>query len=155
MIKNRNNILAIIGLIILTILIYMRFLRPRTSKSLPLEIDIFYFIVLIYICLIFLYIIISLIRDRSQSSIIEKIIDWLFTPILKLDVFVRNIPFIKNHYFRILNRLIPNSTDPEKIFDKVKTFYIIFWIIPRIIIVVVLFVDVFIFHQLHYKYMVI
>ena len=143
--------LIILGGIIFLIYFWNRFLRSRTSKILPLTLSTLKFFLILNVCLVFFFILLSLLRSRKQNVFIEQIINWLFTPIIEFDKYIKHLPFIKPYYERILTYSIFKL---DFLIIKTQLFYIIFWIFPRIIMLTALFIDVFIFHQLHYKYIV-
>ena len=58
--RYRKPLLALIGFVIFAAYFWMRFLRTRTVKELPLHLSIEGFFILLYIVFIFTYIIISL-----------------------------------------------------------------------------------------------
>lgn len=144
--------LIILGGLLFLIYFWNRFFRTRLSKNLPLDLTILKFFITFYVCLIFFYILVSLLRSRKKNVLIEQIINWLFIPIMEFDKFLKNHIFIKKVYEKFLNFIIPRL---DFFVIQTNLFYIIFWICPRIILLTALFVDVFIFHKLHYKYMVI
>ena len=87
--------LVILGFILFSIYFWNRFLRSRTSKELPLTLDLFRFLTLSYICVIFLYIIISLLFPRKMNPIIEKLMDFYLYLLLSL-IIILKIYFLLN-----------------------------------------------------------
>lgn len=73
--QNKNNLIIILGFIIFTLYFWNKFIRPRTSKELPLELTVLKFFTILYVCIIFTYILISVIFPRKSNDIIEKIIE--------------------------------------------------------------------------------
>ena len=144
--------LIFLGFLIFSFYFWSRFLRHRNSKYLPLDLSVLKFFILLYTCLIFLYIVLSLLFLRKGNAIIEKIIDWGFIPLNEFDKFLKNIPIIKRFYKKILFSSIPKL---EYLIIETDLFFIILWIFPRLILLAALYIDVFLFHQLHYKYYVV
>ncbi len=142
----------ILGFIILSLYFWNRFLRTRISKDLPLNLSVLGFFTLLYICIIFLYIVISLLFSRKSNPTFEIILDWVYKPIIEFDQWFKQLPFIKPYYEKLLVILLPKL---EYAIIKTNTFFWIFWLIPRIILLTAFIVDVMWFHKLHYKYMVI
>ena len=64
--------LIILGGIIFTLYFWSRFLRVRSSKVLPLNLSVLGFFILLYTCLIFAYILISLLFIRKGNEVLEK-----------------------------------------------------------------------------------
>ena len=142
--------LIFLGFIILILYFWSRFFRLRSSKPLPLELSIIKFFSLLTICFIFIYIVIKLIVSRKHSNpIIEKTVEWLFIPIIEFDTYLKNISFVKVCYEKALNYILKQLKNPSL---NTYILFILLWQIPRIILVTVLFIDVFIYNQLHYKY---
>lgn len=144
--------IILLGAIIFGLYFWSRFLRSRLSKKLPLTLNVLGFLTLLYICCIFLYIIISLIKPREKSIVIEQIVDWFFTPIMEFDRYLKSFNFIEKQYTSFITKFAPIL---EYIIFKTDLFFIISWLVPRLILMTALFIDVFIYHQLHYKYQVI
>jgi len=147
--RYRKPLLAFIGLTIFTAYFWMRFLRTRTIKELPLHLSIEGFFLLLYIICIFAYIIISLLFMKPSNPIIEKILDIIFIPIKELDKSFKNIPLIKKHHEKFLIKIFPLL---EYLINKTDLFFIIFWILPRIILLLVLGLDIFVFAKFEYRY---
>lgn len=142
-------LLAVLGLFIFTAYFWMRFLRTRTVKVLPLQLSIEGFFILVYIVFIFAYIIISLLFVKGSNTFIEKIIDIIFIPLKELDKGFKNIPFIKIFYEKVLIRLMPIL---EFLIKKTDLFFILFWLFPRSILLLVLSLDIFVFKKFEYRY---
>lgn len=149
--QNKNNLIIILGFIIFTLYFWNKFIRPRTSKELPLELTVLKFFTILYVCIIFTYILISVIFPRKSNDIIEKIMEWLFTPIEEFDNYLKSFTQIKNYYDKFITYLLPKL---DYLIIKTNMLFIILWIIPRIIMLTAFWIDVFIFNQLHYKYYV-
>jgi hypothetical protein len=147
--RHRNFILALIGLIIFGTYFWMRFLRIRTIKELPLNLSIEGFFILLYIVCIFTYIIISLIFIKNSNTLIEKLLDIMFIPLNQLDKSFKNMPFIKRHYEKILIKILPLL---EYMINKTDLFFILFWIIPRITLLLALGLDIFYFAKFEHRY---
>src|ERR1700744_1472241 len=99
MIKNLKDFitkyyLIILGGLLFSIYFWNRFFRSRTSKMLPLELTVMQFFITLNVCIIFLYIVISLLYRRNQNSFIEQIINWLFIPIMEFDKYLKQLSFI-------------------------------------------------------------
>jgi hypothetical protein len=142
--------LTILGCVLFITYFWLRFLRERLPKDLPLNLSIFGLLILIYICCIFLYILISLLRKPRENPTLEKIIDWLLTPLKEFDKFIKSISFISSTN-EALTRYIVYNWDLI-INNYMKIFHIIMWIIPHLILVIALSIDVYIFHVFYYKY---
>ena len=80
---------------------------------------------------------------------IEKIIDILFIPFKELDKAFKNLTIIKKHSDKILDSIYPLL---EFMIIKTDAFFILFWIFPRLLLLIVLFLDIFLFHTFKYKY---
>jgi hypothetical protein len=147
--RYRKPLLALIGLCLFSAYFWMRFLRIRTVKELPLNLSIEGFFILLYIVCIFTYIIISLIFIKNSNPLIEKVIDIVFIPLKELDKSFKNIPIVKKYYETILIKILPHL---EKMINKTNWFFIIFWIVPRVILLLVLGLDIFYFAKFEHRY---
>lgn len=141
--------LIILGCILMTLYFWNRFFHAKVSKELPLDLSVLKFFSLLYICCIFLYIVISLTFQRKSNPIIEKFIEWLFIPIIEFDTYLKNISLIKFYYEKGIKLLLNKVQDPQK---TILGVFITFWLFPRAVLLFALFIDTFIFHKLHYKY---
>lgn len=144
--------LIFLGFLLITIYFWSRFIRSRISKVLPLDLTVLKFFILLYLCCIFSFIIFMLVISRKKNIIIETFLDWVFIPIKNLEIYIRNLPFIKIRYENFLDNI---KSILEYSIIKTNLFYAIFWVFPRLILLTALFIDVFFFNQLHYKYQVI
>ena len=147
--RYHKPLLTFLGLIIFCVYFWRRFLRSRIPKELPLQLSLEGFIILSYIVFIFAYMILSLLFRKTSNPIIEKVIDILFIPIKELDKSIKNISFIKNHYENLLTKIFPVL---EFLINKTDLFFIIFWVFPRILLLFVLGLDIFIYAKFEYRY---
>jgi hypothetical protein len=67
----------------------------------------------------------------------------------ELDKSIKNIPIIQRYYQKILLYILPYL---EFLIIKTDLFYIIFWLFPRIVLLFVLLLDVFVFYKFDYRY---
>jgi hypothetical protein len=149
----KHNHIILLGFIIIVVYVWNRFFRNRIPKELPYEyLSVLGFFILLYICLIFTYILYSLIFSKGGNKLIEIFIDWVFTPIKELEKFIRTLPVIKTYYLSAIEFMMPFL---EFSIIKTKLFFILFWLLPRVILLSALIYDVFILKQFHYKYQVI
>lgn len=136
-----------IGFFIISLYFWNRFFRSRTIKTLPLNFSVLGFAIQLYLCIIYTYIIISLLFPKKINDNLEQIINWLFIPLQEVDKFTRTIPIFKKYYIILISKL-------DFFIINTNLLYICFWIIPRLILLLALYMDVFIFHTLKYKYYV-
>ena len=145
--------LILLGFLLFVLYFWLRFLRLRISKPLPFEeLSVFSFFTILYICWIFFYILKSLLFTQRSSLQLEQIIEWMFTPIMEFDKYLKSISLLKTFYDKLLAHLIPYLR--YMIIDT-NYFFKIFWLYPRMILLTALFLDVMWFRQFHYKYLVI
>jgi hypothetical protein len=67
----------------------------------------------------------------------------------ELDKSIKNIPLVQRYYQKTLLYILPYL---EFLIIKTDLFYIIFWLFPRILLLLVLLLDVFVFHKFDYRY---
>jgi hypothetical protein len=144
--------LIILGFILFSLYFWNRFLRARIPKELPIKLSVLGFFTFTYICIIFIYIVISLIFPRKPNKIVEMSIEFLFTPLKDFDNYLKSLPFIESYYIKFMVWVIPKL---DYLIIKTNRLYMMFWVFPRLILLSALFIDVFMFHKFHYKYMVI
>src|SRR3978361_36479 len=143
-------LLTIIGAILFIAFIWYRFIRERLPKDIPLKLSFLGFCILVSICGIFLYIVVSLIRQsKSVDPLIKQIVDSIYIPLKTFDHYIKKLSYTNNTYkyginflAYILGPLIIDST----------LFYYLFMIIPRLILLTTLYIDIFWFHKLYYIY---
>jgi hypothetical protein len=145
--------LLIIGLTMLFAYIWLRFIRPRLPKEIPFNLSILGFVLLVNICFVFLYLIISLItKDKPINPFIKSLLDLIYIPLKTLDHFLKNIGYIQKNYKYVIVYI---TNKLEFCIVKTNIFYYIFIIMPRCILLIILFIDIFWFHQLYYIYKVV
>jgi hypothetical protein len=151
-IKNffHNYSLIFLGFLLFTLYFWNRFFRSQTSKDLPLNLSILHFFILVYVCLIFSYIVYSLLFPRKSNDLVEKFIEFLFTPIAEFDKYLKSL--FSSQYKQFMKYIIPFM---DFLIIQTKLFFMIFWLFPRMILLSALFIDVVWLDKLHYKYMVI
>jgi hypothetical protein len=77
--KIHNIILSILGLIILVVFIWYRFIRERLPKDIPFNLSIEGLIILLEICIIYSYIIYTLTTEKkSTNAFITAIVSNIF-----------------------------------------------------------------------------
>lgn len=146
-----KHFLAILGFLLFCGYIWLRFIRTRMPKHIPFTLSILGLILLVYICIVYSYIVISLIRKSTkENSIITQLIKILYKPLEAFDQSWKNISYINSYYNKAIIFLTLNL---QYIF-KEHYFYILFAIFSRIVLISVLYIDIFYFHKLHYIYKV-
>src|SRR5271155_1814187 len=156
--KITKIILIILGILLFSSFVWLRFIRERLPKEIPFNLTMYGFIILVYICSIYIYIITQLYFNiQSENKRLSLIVDMIYKPLLALDEAFKNNSFIKRYYERFLVYLI-NRIKNNVTLDKESTsyfkFYIILQIIPRVILVTALLIDTFYFHRLAILYKV-
>lgn len=139
--KNKHKIVNfILGSFLLIYLIWIRFIRERLPRDIPdLLLTEYNFWILLYICLIYIYIIKSLIKPQESpftfSELFTQISDLIHTPFITLDNAIKHYLF-KNKYHNftifIANNLKVNSSYKPYIM-------FIFTFLPRFIMILFLF----------------
>jgi hypothetical protein len=150
-----NYLLIVIGLSIVSWIIWSRFLRTRVPKDIPFHLTEKWFFILIYISIIYFYIVYTLIGYRKANESIKLIVDLLFTPLLAFDKFIKGNIYIQPIYLKLVNKIIIYITPDNSTYKTIKRIYIIFYIIPRLILVSTLYLDTFYFHKIELLYKII
>jgi hypothetical protein len=149
-------ILILIGLVMLLGYLWFRFVRERLPKDIPFTLTLMGFIILVYLCLIFAYIVYILLSKTYSpnpiiSKIIKKLLDIIYKPLITLDETIKNNPLIHPYYKSFMD------TFPVRfgyLFKEPYYFYYTFVILPRFILVTALCIDTFYYHQLYFIYKV-
>lgn len=139
--------LVLLGLVIVILFIWFRYIRTRLSKDIPLSyLSAKGFLIITIICVVYILVIKGLLRPNSKKTILsEYIVPMLYLPLEHFDEFIKE-PLNKEKIIVFMaNKL-------SYIIKDTPIFYIIFAIIPRMILVSVLMLDVFYFQKLHYIY---
>jgi hypothetical protein len=145
-----NYIIIIIGFAMFSTFIWLRFIRERLPRDIPFNLSIISFIILIEICCIYGYILFTLLRKyKEPNPIILYLIDQVYKPLIAFDNFLKNLPGIQAIYLRFMIFL---SYKCIFIFKDTSMFSIIFYILPRLVLVTALFIDTFYLHKLYYIY---
>jgi hypothetical protein len=145
-------ILILIGLFMLLGYLWVRFMRERLPREIPFNLSLLGFVILLYLCLIYAYIVyILLSKSHSSNPIIKKLIDIIYKPLVTLDETIKNHPIINPYYERFIDSF------PSRfgyLFKQPYYFYYTFAIFPRVVLVTALFIDIFYFNKLFYIYKV-
>lgn len=155
--KLYQNTLIILGMLILSGYLWMRFIRTRLPKDIPFDLSILRFFILLYICLIFLILIYTTLREvKMQNATFTTVISYLYKPLTTLDHTIKSNKYITSYYKQGLEFIIHKFKETD--YGKVDTIYLraylLLFSIPRGIIVLALFIDVFWFAQLLVLYKV-
>src|ERR1700677_5398872 len=150
--KLLNLIMSILGLLIFTAFIWFRFVRERLPKDIPFNLSIEGLFILLWICMIYLYIIYTLsTKNKLSNAFLNNLINNIFKPLEALDHSIKNHRLINPYYKRFIIYL-SNKLDP--ILHDNRLYYYTFAIFPRLVLVTALWIDVFWFHKLFYIYKV-
>jgi len=146
-------LLLILGFVLLSSFIWLRFIRERLPRDIPFELSLLGFIFLLYACSIYIYIIISLLFDYNvKSKILSILILYIFKPLITLDEAIKTNAIIKPYYERLLV-YIAGIKDTN--YTLYRIIYHLFDTTPRVILVSALLLDTFYFHCLFLLYKVI
>ena len=141
--------LAFIGLLIVLSFIWLRYIRQRFSKDIPLQyLSIRGFIIITFICCIYILIVKSLIKPSQKSNIFsEYIVPLFYIPLESFDVV-----FKETFKIDVEAWALKHFESLEYILTKTYIYYFTLAIFPRLVLVTVLFFDTFYFHRLHFIY---
>jgi len=137
------------GALIFVTYIWLRFIRERLPKELPFNLSFLGFLILIELCIIYLYIIISCLDISKKNTTRVYIINLLYKPLEEFDYFWKHLSFIQTHYIKFSVWL---AYKLQYVINKNNIFYIIFAILPRIILITIFYIDIFYFQKLEYIY---
>lgn len=155
-----NPSLTLVGFFMFVLFIWYRFIRERLPHEIPFQINsLLGLLCLLYICIIYLYIVISLwSKNNYNNQAIVYILNILYKPLETLDITIKYNPIVKPYYRKLITFCIVQH---NKICTYLSTqryyslFYVIFQIFPRVIFLTALVLDVFYYHCLYYIYKII
>jgi len=152
-IRISKTLLIILGVVLLSSFIWLRFIRERLPRVIPFDLTLLGFILLLYICSIYIIIILSLLFNYNVSSkIFSTVISYILKPLITLDEAIKTNTIIKPYYERLLVYITGIKDTNFTLYRKI---YHLFDTIPRIILVSTLLIDTFYFHCLFLLYKVI
>lgn len=145
--------LIILGFIMFSGYIWLRFIRERLPKDIPFPfLSGFGLLCLIYICSIYLYIVYSLLKKGSTSNEISvKFVENFYMPLMAFDKYLKEKPFIKN-----LNTKVLVFLSKQKFWQYTDGlfFFYFFQIFPRVVLITAFVIDAFYFHYIYFLYKV-
>lgn len=150
--------LIFLGIIILSIYVWNRYIREKLPKELPINLSTIGVFVISLICIIYLINIVQLVlKLDSNNKFIKKFSELIFKPLTTLDDAIKNNHKIKPYYENLLVCIIKFSQKyiSKQFANPYLKLYIIFEITPRIVLITAFVVDIFFFHELYYIYKVI
>jgi hypothetical protein len=143
--------LLLFGFIIFSIFVYFKFIRERLPKDLPFSLSVLGFFILVELCCIYVYIVYTSIRpSQPPKEVVALIVDNLFKPLYALDNYIKILPIIKIYHSKIFIWIAQKGV---YIFQK-PIFEICFFVLPRLILIVVFTRDIFFYSKLEYFYYV-
>lgn len=96
-------ILIILGLFIISWIIWSRFIGQRTIRDIPDELfNEFRFWILLYVCVIYIIIIINLIKPSKVIPGYKEIIEIIYKPLTTLDEAIKYNKFMKESYDKLM-----------------------------------------------------
>jgi hypothetical protein len=143
-------LLILLGITITSWIIWARFIRERLPKDIPLDLTEIKFYFLLYICILYLYIIKSLLIPKEPHALIVKLIEILYAPLVTLDKSIKNNKYFLKTYNKMLTFGIERVDTFT--FSQMQMLYISYNILPRAFLVTLLCINVFYFHKLELIY---
>jgi hypothetical protein len=149
-------IFLLTGLILISWLIWSRFIRERTVRDIPDDsFNEFRFWILLYICIIYIIIIKNLLKTSKEIPGMSEFVNIIYKPLITLDHAIKYNKFIKSYYYNFMLKLV-NVVEKSKINNNELEAIIFFiQIVPRIILVIFLFLDTFYFQKLEIFYKIV
>ena len=151
---NKNNkivILNVIGLIMLIWYVWIRFIMQRLPKDIPFQLSLTTAIILLYICLTFIFIIKNIVKPKVSliREYIFTIFRLIFKPLFVLDKSLRKTLIIQF----IINKLAKYSYYFTS-YDTTKNIisYYTWHFLPKYLFLLIFNIDIFYLHQLYFTY---
>ncbi len=142
--------LIIIGLTIIIWILWSRFIRIRLPKDIPFNLTELWFYTLLYICFIYLILIISLLRPRELNPLIAKLIKIMFIPLKIVDAALKHNKYVKKPYRNLIEKIIKRFN--KLTHNEMKRLCISYTIVPRLFLSILLCFDTFFMHRLFLIY---
>lgn len=143
-------ILVFLGLLLILLWVYMRFLRIKLPKVIPFLLTEFTFCSLLIICGIYLYVIIRILYPKEPNSLVINVLSIVVMPFKYVDIFIKFNKYIYPYYGNIFDNVC-NQLDFMSAQDRLKKVYI-FQLIPRTLLLLIFMVDIFYFKYLEIFY---
>ena len=151
-----QHLFALLGLCIVLYYIWFRVLRDRAPQIIPFETSWISFLIVLIICLTYLYIILRIYRPKSAHPSILKLLQLikrLYYPLIVLDEKFRTNSMVKTLIIKLLfyfNIFIKKYK--LYLYDNQNVFQLVFFHLPKFILLFVFCLDVFYFRQIKLFY---
>ena len=144
-------ILILLGFILTISFIWFRFMKERLPREIPFDLSLIGFVLLVFACFTYTYMIITILFNYNPTSnSLSSIVQYIYKPLTTLDEAIKTNSIIKPYYEKFLVYIVTHTNGIN--YFKV---YLVFDIIPRIILVSALLIDTFYYHCLFLLYKVI
>ena len=163
--------LNFIGLILITWFVLARFILHRLPKHIPFDLHLIRFIILLFICLLFAWIIKKILFPREPSEISQIFLGYIYKiykPLYVLDETLRSskvfkrfivltskpLSYIKSSVYSIvykISQLFPYFTF-YRYFDAGLFLYLMVFFVPRLFLLLLLIIDVFYYNCISFFY---
>ena len=149
-----DSYLIFLGFFLFAFYFWIRFIRVRLPQDIPFNLSVLKFLILLFICFIYLYVIYRIYKKPQLHPIFLSLIPyilWIFKSLAEFDHYLKALPYIKEKFHTLVIYLAHklDYSDPSRLehllFIGVNN-------IPRMILLFVFFLDVFYFHKLFYIY---
>src|ERR1700727_1273455 len=163
--------LNFIGLTLIIWFVSARFILHRLPKYIPFDLHLIRFIILLFICLLFAWIIKKILFPREPSEISQIFLNYiykLYKPLYVLDETLRSskvfkrfivltskpLSYIKSSVYSIvykISQLFPYFTF-YRYFDAGLFLYLMVFFVPRVFLLLLLIIDVFYYNCISFFY---
>lgn len=145
----RKYFLILLGFILISTYFWLRFIRERLPKDIPFSLSQIGFFILLYICCIYAYIVISYVRSSVQTNTLNAFINTLYKPLEDFDYFWKHLPLVESPYRKFA---LWAAYKLDFFIIHTNLFYFIFAILPRLLLILIFSIDIFWFSKLYYIY---
>lgn len=140
----------LLGITMFTWFFYTKFILIRIPKSVPLDLTEIRFYIMVYVCIIYLYIVKSLLFPKEPNIYVKKLMEYVLYPLKTFDTAWKTSYLLQPYYMTIMSNFISYLESTNTFFRHLL--FISFQIIPRIILILILIMDIFYFRELSYIY---
>ena len=151
-----QTFLELLAFFIITWTIWVRFIRERLPRDIPFNLNIWSFILLLYICIIYIYIIYRTIKPKPPGKLQLLLVPFLrqiFTPFILLSNHILTYkPTQKIIRYLILVLFQLKRISKNVRYNQYLFIYNFLFTVPKIIFLICFLLDCFYFHQLSLIY---
>jgi hypothetical protein len=145
------------GFLLLSAILWLQYFRPRLPRDIPFDLTLMRLILLIWTCLIFIWILKRIIRPKVSwvfVLIYPKIYPYIqafYKPIMLLDDMIQT-KIISDLFIKRISQVLPYITFPLGDLYGMFKVHVIIHFIPRLLLLSLFMIDIFYFNKIALMY---